>query len=31
VAQILEKGKTEHDVPLLPGDLVVIPERLIRF
>jgi protein involved in polysaccharide export with SLBB domain len=31
VAQILDKGKTERDVPLLPGDLVVIPERLIRF
>jgi protein involved in polysaccharide export with SLBB domain len=31
VAQILDKGKTEQDVPLLPGDLVVIPERLIRF
>jgi polysaccharide export outer membrane protein len=31
VAQILEKGKTEGDLPLEPGDLVVIPERAIRF
>jgi polysaccharide biosynthesis/export protein len=30
-AQILEKGKTERDLPLEPGDLVLIPERLIRF
>ncbi len=31
VAQILEKGKTEQDVPLQPGDLIYIPERTIRF
>ena len=31
VAQILEKGKTEGDVVLEPGDLIVIPERAIRF
>lgn len=31
VAQILEKGKTEKDLPLEPGDLIVIPERAIRF
>ena len=31
VAQILEKGKTEGDIVLEPGDLVVIPERAIRF
>ena len=31
VAQILEKGKTEGDLVLEPGDLVVIPERAIRF
>jgi polysaccharide export outer membrane protein len=31
VAQILEKGQTAGDVPLEPGDLVVIPERAIRF
>jgi len=30
-AQILEKGKTERDLTLEPGDLVLIPERLIRF
>jgi protein involved in polysaccharide export with SLBB domain len=31
VAQILEKGQTAGDLPLEPGDLVVIPERAIRF
>jgi len=31
VAQILEKGKIDRDLPLEPGDLVLIPERLIRF
>jgi polysaccharide export outer membrane protein len=31
VAQILDKGKLDHDVALEPGDLVLIPERLIRF
>src|SRR5690349_16151909 len=31
VAQILEKGQTAGDMPLEPGDLVVIPERAIRF
>jgi protein involved in polysaccharide export with SLBB domain len=31
VAQILDKGKTDRDLPLEPGDLVIIPERLIRF
>jgi len=31
VAQIYDKGKTENDVPLEPGDLILIPERLIRF
>ena len=31
VAQILEKGKIDRDVTLEPGDLVLIPERLIRF
>ena len=31
VAQIYDKGKTEQDVPLEPGDLIFIPERLIRF
>jgi len=31
VAEILEKGKTESDLPLKPGDLIYVPERLIRF
>jgi polysaccharide export outer membrane protein len=31
VAQILEKGQTAGDMPLEPGDLVVIAERAIRF
>jgi len=31
VAHIFEKGKTEEDINLQPGDLVFIPERMIRF
>jgi polysaccharide export outer membrane protein len=31
VAEILEKGRSSADLPLLPGDLIYIPERLIRF
>jgi polysaccharide biosynthesis/export protein len=31
LVQILEKGKIDRDVTLEPGDLVLIPERLIRF
>jgi polysaccharide export outer membrane protein len=31
VAEILDKGKSDGDLPLQPGDLVYIPERLIRF
>jgi len=31
VAEILEKGKTEGDLVLQIGDLIYIPERLIRF
>lgn len=31
VAQIFEKGKTEQDLNLQPGDLIFIPERMIRF
>lgn len=31
VAQVFEKGKTENDLPLQPGDLIFIPERMIRF
>ena len=31
VADILERGKVERDLPLEPGDLVLIPERALRF
>jgi polysaccharide export outer membrane protein len=31
VGQIFDKGKTEKDLPLEPGDLIYIPERLFRF
>ncbi len=31
VADVLEKGRTESDLPLEPGDLIYIPERSIRF
>ena len=31
VAEILEKGRTESDLPLETGDLIYVPERLIRF
>lgn len=31
VAEILEKGKREADLALEPGDLIYIPERLVRF
>jgi protein involved in polysaccharide export with SLBB domain len=31
VAEILEKGRTEKDLPLEPGDLIYVPERLVRF
>ena len=31
VGEILEKGKVERDLPLEPGDFVLIPERAIRF
>jgi len=31
VGQIFDKGKTENDVALRPGDLIYIPERMIRF
>jgi protein involved in polysaccharide export with SLBB domain len=31
VEQIFEKGKVENDVTLRPGDLIYVPERLIRF
>jgi protein involved in polysaccharide export with SLBB domain len=31
VGQIFDKGKIENDVALKPGDLIYIPERMIRF
>jgi len=31
VSRLPEDGKTEDDLPLQPGDLVFIPERMIRF
>jgi polysaccharide export outer membrane protein len=30
VAEILEKGRTDSDITLEPGDLIYIPERIIR-
>jgi len=31
VGEIFDKGKTEKDVALESGDLIYIPERMIRF
>jgi polysaccharide export outer membrane protein len=31
VSRIFEKGDTENDLVLEPGDLIFIPERLVRF
>jgi len=31
VAEILEKGRTDSDLPLESGDLIYVPERLVRF
>lgn len=31
VGRVLDKGRTEKDLPLEPGDLVVVSERMIRF
>lgn len=31
VAQIFDKGKLELDLKLEPGDLILVPERLVRF
>jgi len=31
VAEILEKGKTDRDLTLEPGDLIFVPDRVIRF
>jgi protein involved in polysaccharide export with SLBB domain len=31
VKQILENGKTADDLPVQPGDLIFVPERMIQF
>jgi polysaccharide export outer membrane protein len=31
VADVIEKGRTEHDVELMPGDIVIVKERSINF
>ncbi len=31
VSRVLEDGQTQDDLPLLPGDLVFVPERMVRF
>ena len=31
VGAILEKGRLENDVDLQPGDMIIVPERLINF
>jgi len=31
VGKVLEKGTTESDLPLEPGDLIYVPEKLVRF
>jgi protein involved in polysaccharide export with SLBB domain len=31
VTKVFEKGKTEDDLALQPGDLIFVPERMIRF
>jgi protein involved in polysaccharide export with SLBB domain len=31
VSQIFDQGKTEKDLPLRPGDLIYVPDRMIRF
>jgi protein involved in polysaccharide export with SLBB domain len=31
VSAVLENGKTKDDMPLQPGDLIFVPERMIRF
>lgn len=31
VASVFEKGNTQNDLVLQPGDLIFVPERLIRF
>jgi polysaccharide export outer membrane protein len=31
VSSVFEKGSTQNDIALQPGDLIYVPERLIRF
>jgi polysaccharide export outer membrane protein len=31
VKQVLENGKTADDLPLQPGDLIFVPEKMVRF
>jgi polysaccharide export outer membrane protein len=31
MVQILENGKTENDIMLQPGDLIIVPSRLVNF
>ena len=31
VGEIFEKGKVERDLALEPGDLILVPQRMIRF
>jgi polysaccharide export outer membrane protein len=31
VTKIIEQGKMDEDLPLEPGDLIYVPERMIRF
>ena len=31
VKQIIEKGRQDLDVEVLPNDLILVPERLINF
>jgi protein involved in polysaccharide export with SLBB domain len=31
VGKVLENGTTETDLPLQPGDLIYVPEKLVRF
>jgi len=31
VAEVLDKGRTEFDLPLQTGDLIRVDERMIRF
>ena len=31
VQEVLEKGDIEKDIPVQPGDLIVVPERLVKW